>query len=103
MNDNGADKIAQQKQNNLSAGLIFLNIILAVLYVTCIPQQEDDLFAGLLAVAVITVLLQAIFVFSYKGKAPLLSKWLLLIFFLVAAGYTLFIGYVMALGKAFQH
>ena len=98
-----SEQLAASKQNTLSAGLIFLNILLALAYLICTPQTEDDLFAGLAGIGVLAVLLQAFFVFSYKGKAPLLSKWLLAIFFLITAGYALLIGYAMALGKAFQH
>ena len=97
------ENIIKNKQDNLSAALVIINICLALLYVICTPQREDDFFVGLLAVGIAAVLLQLLFVFVRKGKAPLLSKWLLAIFVLATVLYGGLIAYAMALGKAFQH
>jgi len=98
-----SNKLAQQNQNRISAVLIIFNIILALIYTNCTPQREDDFFIGLLGIGIFIVLLQAIFVFTYRGKAPLSSKWVLAVFILITLLYAIFIAYVSALGKAFQH
>ncbi|RYY70301.1 MAG: hypothetical protein EOO13_07010 [Chitinophagaceae bacterium] len=99
----GLKQLPEQRQQFISVGLIALNIILALLYAFCTPQTEDSFFMAWLAVGIFAVVLQAIFVFSHKGRAPLLSKWLLFLFFVITAGYGLLIAYTVALGKAFQH
>ncbi|MFT3979289.1 MAG: hypothetical protein QM687_02390 [Ferruginibacter sp.] len=93
----------QQKQHTISAGLVVLNIFLGLVYVNCIPQEEDSFFMGFLGVGILAVLLQALFVFTYKGKAPFLSKCILVVLLLATVAYGALICYVIALGKAFQH
>jgi chromate transport protein ChrA len=94
---------SQQKQNNIAALLIGVNIFLAFVYILCTPQDEDDLFKGLLRIAVMAVVLQALFVFGRKGKAPLASKIILLLFIVIAILYGAFLLYAFGLAKAFQH
>ena len=101
--NNVSGTLGREKQNLLSAGLIFLNIILAVIYFNCVPQSEDAFFMSLLAVGIFAVVLMALFVFTYRGKAPLVSKWILALCIVITLIYGLFIGYATALGKAFQH
>ena len=93
----------QQKQHTISAGLIVLNIFLGLVYVNCIPQEEDSFFMGLLGVGILAVLLQVLFVFTYKGKAPFLSKCILVVLLLATIAYGMLICYAIALAKAFQH
>lgn len=96
-------KLQQQKQDSISIRLILINIFLAFVYLLCIPQREDDFFVGILYIGILATTLQALFVFTYKGKAPLASKWILAVFVLVTLCYAALVGYAMALGKAFQH
>lgn len=95
--------VMQQKQNSISLLLILLNIILGFVYVLCTPQHENDFFTGLFWAVLLAVILQALFVFTYKGNAPLVSKWLLGILLFIALCYGAFLIYASALGKAFQH
>ncbi|RYD71315.1 MAG: hypothetical protein EOP53_23890 [Sphingobacteriales bacterium] len=98
-----SDRLPQQRQNSISVALILTNIFLAFVYLLCTPLREDDFFIGLLGVSILACLLQALFVFTYKGKAPLASKWILAVFVLITLCYAALVGYAMALGKAFQH
>ena len=83
--------------------LIALNIILCLLYLFGTSLSENEFFLSFLYAGVFTVLLQALFVFTYKGKAPLLSKWILGILIFITLVYAAFIAHATALGKAYQH
>ena len=92
-----------EKQNSISVLLILANILLGFIFLFCTPRHENDFFLGLLAVGVFSLLLQSVFVFTYKGKAPVASKIILVAILIIVLLYALFIGYAFALGKAFQH
>lgn len=93
----------QRQQNTFSALLIAVNMVLSFIVVLCIPQHEDDFFMGIFYAMLLAVLLQALFVFTYKGKAPVPARWILGLLVAVAILYGVFIAYIAALGSAFQH